>query len=152
MVVDVGSGEGDFLQRVVQRTGCRGLGIDIQPQLVQAASKRAHEAGLEGKLTYRVCDGAWQPALRAHRATLRQVADMNEDDTWTHDATVVFLYLVPRALNAAKLTAALRRFLHGHPGRRVVTAHYHLEGWRCVRHDGRADVNVYDRSSVGERP
>ena len=42
-VLDVGCGTGEFLIRVVERTGARGLGIDIQPGLIAKARKAAFE-------------------------------------------------------------------------------------------------------------
>lgn len=44
--LDVGCGVGGFLLRIVRATGCTGVGVDFDHKAVDAANRRAQEAGL----------------------------------------------------------------------------------------------------------
>ncbi len=46
-VFDLGCGDGAILVRAAQRTGCRGLGVELDAELVQAARAHARAAGVD---------------------------------------------------------------------------------------------------------
>src|SRR5690349_12362940 len=49
LLIDLGSGDGRIVIEASRRYGARGLGVDIDPNLVELATKNARKAGV-GKL------------------------------------------------------------------------------------------------------
>ena len=115
VIVDLGSGDGRIIFEAVRTSGCRGLGVEIDPQLVRLSQTRAQEMGLEDKATF-----------------LQQ-------DFWKTDlssATVVFLFQVPRAMR--RLDVELKKRLR--PGTRVVSHYFGFPGWTPISEDKNVKV------------
>jgi SAM-dependent methyltransferase len=114
VVYDLGSGDGRIPIAAAQRFGARGVGIEIDPALVQVSREHARSAGVESSV--RFVEG-----------------DLFEADL--REATVVTLFLLP-GMNIdliPKLKAELR------PGARVVSHHFAMGGrWEP---DETRDVN-----------
>jgi SAM-dependent methyltransferase len=106
-VIDLGSGDGRLVIAAAAR-GARGLGVDIDAQLVEIARREAHHA--------RVADRA-------------QFVEKDLFETDVSEASVVTIYLLPSIMGriAQKLAAELK------PGARVVTHDFPLPGWRIDR-------------------
>jgi len=104
VVYDLGSGDGRIPIRPAARHGARGVGIEIRPDLVTAAHRKARDAGVADRVTFREGD--------LFEADLRE-------------ATVVTLYLLPSV--HLKLRSKLLRELR--PGTRVVSHDFHMEEW-----------------------
>jgi SAM-dependent methyltransferase len=104
VVYDLGSGDGRIVLAAAQRYGARGVGIEIDPDLVQKSRAKADQLGV------------------ADRVTFRQ-GDLFEADLG--DATVVMLYLWPDMNN--KLRSKLRAELD--PCDRVVSHSFDIDGW-----------------------
>ncbi len=103
-LIDMGSGDGRIVLTAVKLRGARGLGIEIQEDLVALSIEAARREGI------------------ADRARFRR-QDLFETDV--SDATVVTLYLLPDTVNV--LGDKLRRELR--PGARVLTHDYPIAGW-----------------------
>jgi len=102
---DLGSGDGRIVIDAAKRFGVRGVGIEIDPELIERAQENARRAGVEALVEFR------------------------EEDIFTadyHDATVVTLFL-GYELNL-KLRARLRATLA--PGARVVSHEYDMGLWK----------------------
>jgi len=106
VVYDLGSGDGRILIEAAREYGARGVGIEIDPDLVEKAREAAREAGV------------------ADRVEFRQ-GDLFEADL--SDATVVTLYLWPEMNN--RLRPKLQRELD--PGDRVVSNSFDIDGWEA---------------------
>jgi len=109
VVVDLGSGDGRLVLAAVTKFGARaGFGVDIDPNLVDYANRKAQEAGVATRVQFFVRD--------------LFVTDVGA-------ATVVTVYLLPIAMNRLedKLLAELA------PGTRVVSHDYPFRGWRAER-------------------
>lgn len=104
VVYDLGSGDGRIVLAAAQRYGARGVGVEIDPDLVQKARAKAEQLGLVDRVTFRQGD--------------LFKADLGE-------ATVVMLYLWPDMNN--KLRSKLQRELD--PGDRVVSHSFDIDGW-----------------------
>jgi SAM-dependent methyltransferase len=104
VVYDLGSGDGRLVITAAKRYGARGVGIEIQPQLVELANRQAAEAGVAGRVSF-------------HTEDLFK-ADYRE-------ASVITLYLLPRfvPLLVPKFRAELK------PGTRIVSHDYALTPW-----------------------
>lgn len=104
VVYDLGSGDGRLVITAAKRYGARGVGIEIQPQLVELANKQANEAGVAGRVSFRA-------------------ADLFEADY--REASVITLYLLPQfvPLLVPKFRAELK------PGSRIVSHDYALTPW-----------------------
>ena len=104
IVYDLGSGDGAILLRAAEKFGARGVGIEIDPELVRTATARALKRGLADRVRFLQGD--------------LFKADISE-------ATVVTLYLsasINRRLEP-KLMHELK------PGTRVVSHRFDMYGW-----------------------
>lgn len=104
VVVDLGSGDGRIPITAAKEFGARGVGVEIDPALVARATARAREAGVDGRVEFRLGD--------MHAADLR-------------GATVVTLFLHPEP--NLKLRPKLRAELP--PGARVVSYIWGMGDW-----------------------
>ncbi|MGD0499291.1 MAG: class I SAM-dependent methyltransferase [Bryobacteraceae bacterium] len=105
IVYDLGCGDGRVVIAAAQRFGARGVGIDIDPKLIQESEANARRAGVSDRVQFRVGD--------------LFTADI-------HEATVVALYLWP-SVNL-KLRPKLWKELK--PGTRVVSNMHDMGDWK----------------------
>lgn len=108
LVLDLGSGDGRIAIAAASGFGARGLGIEIDAQLIDQARENARRAGVEDRVEF-----------------LQQ--DLFQADI--SQATVVTLYLLP-PLNL-KLRPRLLSDLK--PGTRVVSHAFHMGDWKPDR-------------------
>jgi cyclopropane fatty-acyl-phospholipid synthase-like methyltransferase len=104
VVYDLGSGDGAIIIRAAKKFGARGVGIEIDADLVRKAQANAFSEKVEHLVEFRV-----QDALSV---------DVSQ-------ATVVTLYMLPEF--NAKLRPILDRQLK--PGARVISHDFPVEGW-----------------------
>lgn len=104
VVYDLGSGDGRVVIRAAKRFGARGVGVEINRELVDLSRTRAREEGVSHLVDFRL-----QDAL---------TVDLSE-------ASVVALYLTPEF--NSKLRPILERQLQ--PRARVVSHDHAMEGW-----------------------
>lgn len=104
VVYDLGSGDGRIVIKAAEEYGAKGVGIEIKPRLVKRARKKAEQAGVSDRVTFRKGDLF---------------------KTSISDATVVTLYLLP-SVNQ-KLRPKLFRELP--PGTRVVSHDFDMDEW-----------------------
>ena len=104
VVYDLGSGDGRLVITAAKRFGARGVGVELQTELVEMAEIGAAHQGVAGKVKF----------VRG---------DLFEADI--RDATVVMLYLLPRFVT--RLVPRLRADLR--PGTRIVSHDYPLAPW-----------------------
>lgn len=116
-VMDLGSGDGRVVIEAARSRGARGLGVEIDPELVQASNDEAARSGLAGRVAF-------------------ERRDLFETDL--SPATVVTLYLLPRLL--AELQPRLARL---RPGTRIVSHDFRLGDWKP---DETVRVDVPDRA------
>jgi protein-L-isoaspartate O-methyltransferase len=122
-VIDLGSGDGRIVIAAAREYQASGLGIELEPALVEKARENARAAGVAHLARFEVGD-----ALKA---------DVSR-------ATVVTIYLLPSLLDQLqpRLLAQLQ------PGARVVTHAFAFKGWPpdraetvrlSARHEGQGD-------------
>lgn len=107
LVADLGSGDGRVVIAAARDYGARGLGIELDPRLVEESRANARQAGVAGRVTFR------------HGDVL--AADYRE-------ATVVTLYLLPNLVDKLK-----PRLLELRPGTRIVAHDYGFSDWKPDR-------------------
>lgn len=110
LIYDIGSGDGAILIRAAKKYGVRGVGIEIDEDLVLKARNNAF------------------------RDKVEHLVEFRNQDAFTVDvspATVVTIYMLPEF--NAKLRPILERQLK--PSTRVVSHDYPIEGWHPVRID-----------------
>jgi protein-L-isoaspartate O-methyltransferase len=105
VVYDLGSGDGRIVIAAARDFGARGVGIEIDPDLVAKANARAAAAGVAGRVTFRAED--------VRTANLRE-------------ATVVTLYLL--AASNVTLRPILTRQLRA--GTRIVAHDFPIGTWQ----------------------
>jgi SAM-dependent methyltransferase len=104
-VIDLGSGDGRILIAAARQYGARGMGVDLDPQLVRESLENARMAGVSDRVTF-------------------QQRDLFDTDI--RKASVVTLYLLPEVnfKLRPRLLAELR------PGTRVVSHGFGLGEWQ----------------------
>ena len=103
-VIDLGSGDGRIVITAAQKYGARGLGVDIDVELVEKSRAAAAAAGVAGRVKFEAMDV--------------MAADLR-------GATVVTMYLFPELLT--QLRPKLMRELA--PGARIVVHDFAFGGW-----------------------
>jgi SAM-dependent methyltransferase len=107
VVYDLGSGDGRIPIIAAQKYGARGVGIEIDPTLVELAWRIANEAEVANRVSF-------------------VVGDLFEADL--AKATVITLYVSP---NMMKMLAPRLRALK--PGTRIVSHQFPMPGWEPDR-------------------
>jgi SAM-dependent methyltransferase len=103
-LIDLGSGDGRIVIEAAKRYGARGLGVDLDPRLVELATEHAKQAGVEALARF-------------------EVRDLFETDL--RGAGVVTMYLLPE-VNRKLLPRLLEQL---QPGARVVSHDYDMGPW-----------------------
>jgi len=103
-LVDLGSGDGRIVIEAARRFGATGLGVDIDPKLVDLARANAKRAGVEALTSFEVKDLF---------------------DTDLHGVSVVTMYLLPE-VNLKLVPRFLEQL---RPGARIVSHDYDLGPW-----------------------
>ena len=108
VVYDLGSGDGRIVIRAAKKYGARGVGVELDSWLVEAARSKAKEEGVEDWVEFRLEDAS---------------------QTDISGATVVTIYMLPwfNDMMRPKLQSQLK------PGSRIVTHDYDIEGWPPIR-------------------
>ena len=104
-LIDLGSGDGRMVIVAAKNYGSRGLGVDLNPKLVELSRKYARDKGVSDRTNFIV---------------------QNIFLTNISQANVVTMYLLPEV--NLKLRPKLIKELQ--PGTRVVSYNYHLGDWR----------------------
>jgi trans-aconitate methyltransferase len=104
VVYDLGCGDGRIVVAAARKFGARGVGVDVDSDLIVEARRRAEAAGVSARTRF-------------------EEADIFETDI--RPATVVALYLMPAALKKLKpkLLAELK------PGARIVSFTFPIDDW-----------------------
>lgn len=104
IVYDIGCGDGRIVITAARKYGARGVGIDIDPHMIEESNRNAEAAGVTQLVRFLVEDAT--------------KADFSE-------ATVVTLYLLPESNKILRpiLESQLR------PGARIVSHNYSIPGW-----------------------
>jgi SAM-dependent methyltransferase len=118
VVYDLGSGDGRFVITAAQQFGARGVGVEIDRQLVRKARSAARLAGVADRVEFR---------------------QGNLFETDLREATVVTLYLEPD-LN---LRLRPRLFLQLDPGDRVVSHDFGMGAWTPDRVEKMGGSTIY---------
>ena len=107
-VVDLGSGDGRIVLTAAEKYRASGLGVDIDPELVQSSNAEAKKRGIAQRVSFRQ-----QDVLQAK----------------IDQATVVTLYLLPGMMQQlqAKFAKELR------PGTRIVSHDFPFGDWKPDR-------------------
>lgn len=120
VVYDLGCGDGRIVVRAATRFGCRGVGVDLNPERVKEAKTNAMRANVT-------------------ELTRFEVGDVFEFDFSA--ATVVTMYLLP-SVNL-KLRPRLLKELK--PGTRLVSHDFHMGDWAAeiTRDVGRSRIYLW---------
>jgi len=104
-VIDLGSGDGIIVLTAAQRLKARGMGVDIDPELVQRSNNEAKRLGIADRASFQVQD--------VFKADLSR-------------ATVVTLYLLPGMM----INLRPKIYTELKPGTRVVSHDYFFDEWQ----------------------
>ena len=107
ILYDMGSGDGRIVIEAAKKFGIRGVGIDLNPELVAKARENAEKEGVSHLVEFRAQDGL--------------TVDISE-------ATVVTLYMFKWFNNALK--PKLQKLK---PGARIVAHDFDIDDWKPTR-------------------
>jgi len=107
VLYDMGSGDGRIIIEAAKKYGVRGVGIDLNPDLVAKARENAKNEGVSDLVEFRAQDGL--------------TVDISE-------ATVVTLYMFKWFNNALKPKLQKLR-----PGSRIVAHDFDIDDWKPTR-------------------
>jgi SAM-dependent methyltransferase len=120
MLYDLGCGDGRIVVRAAQRFGCRGVGVDLDPQRVSEARANAAKAGVEALTRFEI------------------------GDVFAFDfspATVITMYLLP----SVNLKLRPRLLSELKPGTRIVSHDFDMGDWepQAVREVARSRIFLW---------
>jgi len=121
VVYDLGSGDGRIPILAAQKYGARGVGIELDPRLVEISRQVARDVQLTDRVAF---------------------IEQDVFDAELSSASIVILYLSP-SLNA-KLEPKLRKELR--PGTRIVSRQFRIGTWppdRVVRASDGSDLFLW---------
>lgn len=104
VVYDLGSGDGRIVIMAAEEFGARGVGVEIDPALVERARARARQAGVDRRVEFRQ-------------------GDMYEADVSAATVVTLFLHPEPNLRLRPRLRSRLR------PGSRVVSYIWDMGDW-----------------------
>jgi SAM-dependent methyltransferase len=107
ILYDLGSGDGRIVIAAAKKFGVRGVGVDLNPTLVEQARRRAAEEGVSHLVEFRAADGL--------------TVDISQ-------ATVVTLYMFKWFNN--QMRPKLQRLK---PGSRVVAHDFDIDDWKPAK-------------------
>ncbi|MGH7931417.1 MAG: SAM-dependent methyltransferase, partial [Candidatus Binatia bacterium] len=107
VLYDMGSGDGRIVINAAKKYGVRGIGIDLNPELVEKARANAVQEGVSHLVEFRAADGL--------------TVDISE-------ATVVTLYMFKWFNN--QLRPKLQKL---QPGSRVIAHDFDIDDWQPTR-------------------
>lgn len=129
VVYDLGCGDGKIVIAAARDFGARGVGIEIDPDLVKAANAKARAANVSDRVTI-INGNIFDPSIKIS------------------DATVVTLFLL-ESLNQ-KLRPRLQSELRS--GTRVVSNAFHMgDSWPAERTEDVGNSTIY-LWTIGKRP
>ena len=115
LVYDLGCGDGRLVITAAMRSGCRGVGFDIDPARVKEATENAKLHNVE---------------------TLVEIKEQNVFDVDLSKADVVLMYLLPQMLRDL-----VPQFEQCPPGTRLLSHDFKIEG---IQEDKTVEVHVSD--------
>ncbi|MFB6274211.1 MAG: cyclopropane-fatty-acyl-phospholipid synthase family protein [Salinibacter sp.] len=124
VVYDLGSGDGRIVIQAAKQYGARGVGIEIDPDLVRKARRNAREAGVSDLVEFRK-------------------ADLFKTDL--SEATVVTMYLLP----SVNLKVRPKLFKELEPGTPVVSHDFDMGKW-IPEDTAKVDGDVVYRWTIPE--
>ncbi len=129
LLYDLGSGDGRIVIRAAERFGCRGVGVDLNPERVAEARAAAKKAGSQ----------------------IESLVRFEEGDVFTFDfskATVVTMYLLP-SVNV-KLRPRILKELK--PGTRIVSHDFDMGEWKAEESRKVGNSTVYRWTVMANAP
>ena len=117
VVYDLGSGDGRIVIRAAKKYGARGVGVEMDSELIKLSRQKAREEGVSHLVEFRAED-----ALKVD----------------VSPATVVTLYMLPWF--NSMLRPILQRELK--PGARIVAHDFDIEGWPPTRVEKLPEIQV----------
>jgi hypothetical protein len=123
-VMDLGSGDGIIVLTAARELKARGMGLDIDPELVKQSNAEAKRLGIADRASFQVQD--------VFKADLSK-------------ASVITLYLLPSMM----MNLRSKIFLEPRPGTRVVSHDYNFDEWQP---DDQIVLDVPEKEKVNGVP
>ena len=125
-IIDVGCGDGRIVIKAVEITGCSGVGIDINDDLINQCKQEMKEKQLESKLYF-------------------AVDDFSRDDFDFYNCNCVCFYFVPKIIKMMK--EKVLNYLKEDHSRRCVSIRYPIKNIIPTKIDEEMKLYYYDWQS-----
>ncbi|KAF2077150.1 hypothetical protein CYY_001535 [Polysphondylium violaceum] len=153
IVVDLGCGDGRIVIQAAKIFGIRGVGLDINPELIESANRIAKEEGVE----HLVCFKLLNFAQDSFDFTLKSMGFQGE--TPHIYPTLITCYLIPKALKTIepKLKSLLRNLNNNqeqprHKDIRISSIVFNFERWQEIDKNEKLKIYLYDKTSADVVP
>eukprot|EP01132_Coremiostelium_polycephalum_P007581 gene7581-9322_t len=146
-IMDLGCGDGRIVVYAAKHFGIRGIGVDINPDLLKKANELAIKENVTHLVTFKlmnIADDGFDYKLKTCGI---------EHETLIYP-TIITCYLIPKALGLieTKLKQLVRGeispIIENHKEIRVITIVFGFERWKEFQKDDRLRINLYTKDSI----
>ncbi|KAK5583966.1 hypothetical protein RB653_005572 [Dictyostelium firmibasis] len=154
IVLDLGCGDGRIVIYAAKHYGIRGIGLDINPELIKTAIENSKKEGVDHLVLFKVQDFA-NESFDFKLDTIGLSLNNDNDDKKNINLiypTILTCYLIPRALKVIepKVKKLIRENGESinHKPIRIATIVYPFERWQHINDDNSLKIFLYNKDSI----
>ncbi|KAN0016414.1 hypothetical protein ACTFIU_006381 [Dictyostelium citrinum] len=157
IVLDLGCGDGRIVIYAAKHYGIRGIGLDINPELIKTANENAKKEGVDHLVLFKVQDFANESFdFKLSTIGLNNNNNNNKKKKLIYP-TILTCYLIPRALKVIepKVKKLIRENSGDgndqsttHKSIRIATIVYPFERWQHINDDNSLKIFLYTKDSI----
>ncbi|KAM9968214.1 hypothetical protein ACTFIW_002650 [Dictyostelium discoideum] len=151
VVLDLGCGDGRIVIYAAKHYGIRGIGLDINPELIKTANENAKKEGVDHLVLFKVQDFANQSF--DFKLSSIGLFNNNSNNSKLIYPTILTCYLIPRALKA--IESKVKKLIRdnssestNHKSIRIATIVYPFERWQHINDDNSLKIFLYTKDSI----
>ncbi|KAM9956321.1 hypothetical protein ACTFIR_003034 [Dictyostelium discoideum] len=155
VVLDLGCGDGRIVIYAAKHYGIRGIGLDINPELIKTANENAKKEGVDHLVLFKVQDFANQ-SFDFKLSSIGLNNNNNNNNSSNSKLiypTILTCYLIPRALKA--IESKVKKLIRdnssestNHKSIRIATIVYPFERWQHINDDNSLKIFLYTKDSI----
>ncbi|KAL7717520.1 Methyltransferase domain-containing protein [Entamoeba marina] len=126
-VIDLGCGDGRIVFAAVENINCKGIGVDINEDLIQGCNEEAIKKGITDKVMFKV-------------------DDFTREDFNFYDCNCICFYFIPKVLKM--LEEKIKNYVRSNPNKRVVSICFPFRNWLPSKVHPDMKLFYYDSSSL----
>ncbi|EAL67189.1 hypothetical protein DDB_G0280421 [Dictyostelium discoideum AX4] len=154
VVLDLGCGDGRIVIYAAKHYGIRGIGLDINPELIKSANENAKKEGVDHLVLFKVQDFANESFdFKLSSIGLYNNNNNNDNNNKLIYPTILTCYLIPRALKV--IESKVKKLIRdndsestNHKSIRIATIVYPFERWQHINDDNSLKIFLYTKDSI----